>query len=46
MKNYFVAHAGLRVPRIYIRLNDGRVEFAAVGEYKRHSHSTKWTEVY
>lgn len=36
----------LRVPYIYIRLIDGRVELAAVGEYNRHTHRTKWTEVY
>ena len=36
----------LTVPSIYIRLFDGRVELAAVGEYNRHIHRTKWTEVY
>lgn len=36
----------LRVPDIYIRLLDGRVEIAAVGEYNRHTQRTKWTEVY
>lgn len=36
----------LRVPGIYIRLLDGRAELAAVGEYNRHTHRTKWTEVY
>lgn len=36
----------LRVPDIYIRLLDSRVELAAVGEYNRHTHRTKWIEVY
>lgn len=36
----------LRVPDIYIRLLDGRVELAAVGEYNRHTARTKWTGVY
>lgn len=36
----------LVVPEIYIRLFDGRVELAAVGEYNRHTGRTKWTEVY
>lgn len=36
----------LRVPDIYRRLLDGRVEIAAVGEYNRHTGRTKWTEVY
>lgn len=36
----------LRVPDIYIRLLDGRVELATVGEYNRHTHRTKWIEVY
>nr|DAM76629.1 MAG TPA: hypothetical protein [Caudoviricetes sp.] len=39
-------HWRLTVPCIYIRLLDGRVELAAVGEYNRHTHRTKWTEVY
>lgn len=38
--------AGLRVPNIYIRLLDGRVELAAVGKYNRRTHRTKWAEVY
>lgn len=36
----------LRVPDIYIRLLDGRVELAAVGEYNRQTGRTKWTGVY
>lgn len=36
----------LRVPDIYIRLLDGRVELAAVGEYNRQTGRTKWTDVY
>lgn len=36
----------LRVPDIYIRLLDGRVELAAFGEYNRHTHRTKWVDVY
>lgn len=36
----------LTVPCIYIRLLDGRVELAAVGEYKRGAGRTKWTNVY
>lgn len=43
-RRYYLA--GLRVPRIYIRLNDGRVELASVGEYNRHTHRTKWEDVY
>lgn len=39
-------NAGLKVPYIYIRLLDGRVEIAAVGEYNRHTARTKWTDVY
>lgn len=36
----------LRVPDIYIRLLDARVELAAVGEYNRQTGRTKWTGVY
>lgn len=36
----------MTVPRIYIRLFDGRVELAAVGEYNRQTGRTKWTGVY
>lgn len=36
----------LRVPDIYMRLLDGRVELAAVGEYNRQTGRTKWTDVY
>lgn len=36
----------LTVPCIFIRRLDGRVVLAAVGEYNRHTHRTKWTEVY
>lgn len=36
----------LTVPCIYIRLLDGRVELAAVGEYNRQTGRTKWTDVY
>lgn len=36
----------LRVPDIYIRLLDGRVELAAFGEYQRHTARTKWVDVY
>lgn len=36
----------LRVPDIYIRLLDGRVELAACGEYQRHTARTKWVDVY
>lgn len=38
--------ACLRVPAIYIRLADGRVELAAIGEYNRRTRRTKWTGVY
>lgn len=41
---YYNGH--LTVPCIYMRLLDGRVELAACGEYQRHTHRTKWTEVY
>lgn len=37
---------GLKVPHIYIRLLDGRVEIAAVGTYNRQTRRTKWTDVY
>lgn len=36
----------MTVPRIYIRLFDGRVELAAVGEYNRRTRRTKWVGVY
>lgn len=36
----------LTVPCVYIRLLDGRVELAAIGEYNRGTARTKWTEVY
>lgn len=36
----------LTVPCIYIRLLDGRVELAAIGEYKRGTARTKWVDVY
>ena len=36
----------LRVPCIYIRLLDGRVELAAIGEYNRGTARTKWVDVY
>lgn len=36
----------LTVPGIFLRRLDGRVELDAVGEYNRHTNSTKWTEVY
>ena len=35
----------LTVPCIYIRLLDGRVELAAIGEYNRRTRRTKWTNV-
>ena len=41
---YYIGH--LTVPHIYIQLRGGRVELAAVGEYNRHTHRTKWREVY
>lgn len=43
-KRYYLGR--LRVPDIYIRLLDGRVELAAVGEYNRQTGRTKWTDVY
>lgn len=43
-KRYYLGR--LRVPDIYIRLLDGRVELAAVGEYSRQTGRTKWTDVY
>ena len=36
----------LTVPCIYIRLLDGRVELAAIGEYNRGTARTKWVDVY
>lgn len=36
----------LTVPCIYIRLLDGRVELAAIGEYNRGTTRTKWSGVY
>lgn len=36
----------LTVPCIYIRLLDGRVELAAIGEYNRGAARTKWVDVY
>lgn len=36
----------LAVPRIYIRLFDGCVDLAAVGEYNRRTRRTKWVGVY
>lgn len=36
----------LTVPCIYIRLPDGRVELAAIGEYNRGTARTKWSGVY
>lgn len=36
----------LTVPCIYIRLLDGRVELAAIGEYNRGTARTKWSGVY
>ena len=35
----------LTVPCIYIRLLDGRVELAAIGEYNRGTARTKWSGV-
>lgn len=43
-KRYYLGR--LRVPDIYIRLLDGRVELAAFGEYQRHTGRTKWVDVY
>lgn len=43
-KRYY--NGRLTVPAIYIRLLDGRVELAAVGDYNRRTHRTKWTDVY
>lgn len=43
-KRYY--NARLTVPSIYIRLFDGRVELAAVGEYNRATARTKWSDVY
>lgn len=43
-KRYYLGR--LRVPDIYIRLLDGRVELAAVGEYNCQTGRTKWTGVY
>lgn len=43
-KRYYLGW--LRVPDIYIRLLDGRVELAAVGEYNHQTGRTKWTDVY
>ena len=45
-RNRYYNACRLRVPDIYIRLLDGRIEVAAVGAYNRHTHRTKWTEVY
>ena len=36
----------LTVPCIYIRLLDGRVELAAIGEYNRGTARIKWSGVY
>jgi len=36
----------LTVPCIYIRLLDGRVELAAIGEYNWGTARTKWVDVY
>lgn len=36
----------LTVPDICTRLPDGRVVLVAFGEYNRHTHRTKWAEVY
>lgn len=36
----------LTVPCIYIRLLDGRVELAAIGEYNRGTARAKWSDVY
>lgn len=36
----------LTVPCIYIRLLDGRVELAAIGEYNRGTARAKWSGVY
>lgn len=41
---FYIGH--LTVPCIYIRLLDGRVELAAIGEYNRATARTKWSDVY
>lgn len=43
-KRYYLGR--LRVPDIYIRLLDGRVGLAAVGEYNLQTRCTKWTDIY
>ena len=36
----------LTVPDICTRLPDGRVVLFAFGKYNRHTHRTKWTDLY
>jgi hypothetical protein len=45
-RNRYYNCGRLKVPCIYIRLIDGRVELASVGEYNRRTGRTKWTNVY